>query len=78
LDDTTRLFLTQQQYANDQYNYINNLVALKNLAATLNVNDLEQINAWLNKREQVAYQKAPKVVPHKLNIKEFKYERPDL
>lgn len=43
-----RLFQAQQQLAGDQYNLINALLNLKYLAGTLNVNDLEEINAWLD------------------------------
>ncbi|MFT4060420.1 MAG: TolC family outer membrane protein [Legionella sp.] len=42
-----RLFEAQQQLANDQYNLINSVLALKYLAGTLSVNDLAQINSWL-------------------------------
>ncbi len=42
-----RLFEAQQQLANDQYNLINSVLNLKYLAGTLNVNDLELINSWL-------------------------------
>ncbi|MBA2657920.1 MAG: TolC family outer membrane protein [Tatlockia sp.] len=42
-----RLFEAQQQLASDQYNLINSILYLKYLAGTLNVNDLEEINAWL-------------------------------
>ncbi len=43
-----RLFEAQQQLASDQYNLINSMLTLKYLAGTLNVNDLELINSWLN------------------------------
>ncbi len=42
-----RLFEAQRQLAEDQYALINALLNLKYLAGTLNVNDIEQINAWL-------------------------------
>jgi outer membrane protein len=42
-----RLFEAQEQLARDQYDLINSILTLKYLAGTLNVNDLEQINAWL-------------------------------
>jgi outer membrane protein len=42
-----RLFEAQNQLANDQYNLINSVLTLKYLAGTLNANDLEQINSWL-------------------------------
>lgn len=43
-----RLFEAQQQLASDQYNLINSILNLKYLAGTLNVSDLEEINAWLD------------------------------
>ena len=43
-----RLFEAQEQLANDQYNLINSLLNLKYLAGTLNVNDLEEVNSWLD------------------------------
>jgi outer membrane protein len=49
LRDLTSLYLAQQQYANDQYDYINNLINLKAAAGTLSVDDIKQINSWLSK-----------------------------
>lgn len=43
-----RLFEAQQQLASDQYGLINAILNLKYLAGTLNVNDLEEINSWLD------------------------------
>ncbi|MGQ3891965.1 TolC family outer membrane protein [Legionella sp. CNM-4043-24] len=43
-----RLFESQTQLANDQYNLINALLTLKYLAGTLNVNDIEEVNSWLS------------------------------
>lgn len=42
-----RLFEAQEQLASDQYNLINAFLNLKYLAGTLNVNDIEEINSWL-------------------------------
>lgn len=42
-----QLFEAQRQLASDQYNLILSILNLKYLAGTLNVNDLEEINAWL-------------------------------
>lgn len=42
-----RLFETQEELARDQYGLINAILNLKYLAGTLNVNDLEEINSWL-------------------------------
>ena len=41
------LFEAQEQLAQDQYNLINSILRLKYLAGTLNVNDLELVNSWL-------------------------------
>lgn len=42
------LFQAQEQLAADQYDLINAILNLKYLAGTLNVTDLEEINAWLD------------------------------
>lgn len=42
-----RLFEAQEQLARDQYTLINSILLLKYLAGSLNVNDLEQVNSWL-------------------------------
>jgi len=42
------LFEAQEQLASDQYNLINAILLLKYLAGSLNVNDLEEINSWLD------------------------------
>jgi outer membrane protein len=42
-----RLFEAQNQLANDQYNLINSVLTLKYMSGTLNANDLELINSWL-------------------------------
>lgn len=41
------LFRAQKQLAGDQYNFIKAILNLKYQAGTLSVNDLEEINAWL-------------------------------
>lgn len=42
-----RLFEGQEQLAHDQYNLVNAILYLKYLAGSLNVNDFQEINAWL-------------------------------
>lgn len=42
-----RLFEAQEQLARDQYDLINAFLTLKYLAGSLNVNDLELVNSWL-------------------------------
>lgn len=49
LSALTTLYQAQKLLANDQYTYINNLVALKLAAGTLSLSDIQAINAWLGK-----------------------------
>lgn len=49
LSALTTLYQAEEQYATDEYSYINNIIALKAAAGTLCVQDLQQINAWLGK-----------------------------
>ncbi|OGT48893.1 MAG: hypothetical protein A3E82_04135 [Gammaproteobacteria bacterium RIFCSPHIGHO2_12_FULL_38_11] len=49
LSAMTTLYQSQEQYANDQYSYINNLISLKAAAGTLSISDLRVINSWLGK-----------------------------
>lgn len=42
-----RLFEAQEQLARDQYAFINAILNLKYLSGTLNVDDLTEINSWL-------------------------------
>ncbi len=49
LDDQQNLTQAQQQYAQDQYDFINNILTLKSAAGRLCETDLMQINAWLNR-----------------------------
>ncbi len=63
LSALTTLYQAEQQHANDQYAYINNLIALKVAAGTLSVKDLVDINSWLRKSihfpEQLSVAKIP-------------------
>lgn len=47
------LFQAQEQLSSDQYDLINAIINLKYLAGTLNINDLEEVNAWL-KTQRIA------------------------
>ena len=49
LDQQQKVFLAQTQYTNDRLNYINSLLALKQAAGTLSIEDLKQLNTWLEK-----------------------------
>lgn len=42
-----RLFEAQEQLASDQYNLITAMLTLKYLAGSLNADDLEEVNSWL-------------------------------
>lgn len=52
LNQQQRVFQIQSQYATDRYNYIINLLTLKNAAGTLAQEDLAAINAWLEERSE--------------------------
>lgn len=56
------LFEAQLQLAKDQYNYMNTILKLKYLAGSLNVADLEELNAWL------ATVQINDIAPHKKSI----------
>ena len=47
LNQQQQVFTNQKQYAHDRYAYINDYIALKQAAGTLNPDDLAAINAWL-------------------------------
>jgi outer membrane protein len=47
LNQQQAVFENEVQYAHDRYQYVNDLLALKQAAGTLSPNDLMAINAWL-------------------------------
>lgn len=47
LDAVTNLTQAQQNYANDRYNYVENIIQLKEQAGILSPHDLVLINRWL-------------------------------
>lgn len=49
LNQQQQVLTDEKIYAHDRYAYINNLLALKQAAGTLNPDDLRAINAWLIK-----------------------------
>ena len=51
LQSQQNLFNTFRVYANDQYDYINATIALKEAAGTLSVHDLEEVNTLLTATE---------------------------
>ena len=59
-----RLFEVQTQLAQDQYNLINAILNLKYLSGTLNVQDIMEVNAWLQTTRIVNAPLPKKVVSH--------------
>jgi len=53
LQDLSNVYQSKQQYANDQYTYILNIVTLKQAAGTLDFNDISEINSWLKANKPV-------------------------
>ncbi len=49
LDERQKLLEAQVNYANDRYNFVNNILALKEAAGTLSFGDLLALNRWLTK-----------------------------
>jgi len=47
LDQETSLYQSENDYSQDQYNYIIQTLSLKQAAGTLSANDLMMINSWL-------------------------------
>ncbi|OGT34198.1 MAG: hypothetical protein A3C44_03105 [Gammaproteobacteria bacterium RIFCSPHIGHO2_02_FULL_39_13] len=72
----TTVYQAQLQHANDQYAYINNLVALKAAAGTLSVADLETINRWLGAPIQFPEQTSVAKIP--VGVEENATNKPDI
>jgi len=51
LNQQQNVYQAKQQYASDRYSYVNNLLALKQAAGTLSLDDLVAITAWLEKEK---------------------------
>lgn len=51
LDGRRNLFLAETNYARSRYDYIVNVLLLKEAAGTLNDTDVEQVNSWLGDAE---------------------------
>lgn len=49
LNQQQKVFQAQTQYATDRYQFVNNVLALKQAAGTLSFDDLRAINAWLRR-----------------------------
>src|SRR3989338_3347441 len=67
----TTLYRAQQQYANDRYAYVDNLIALKAAAGTLSVNDLQAINIWLKQEITFPAQLSVSRVPDEEMTQEY-------
>lgn len=59
LNDLSTLYNRQQQYADDQYAYVSDIISLKEAAGTLSVKDLEQVNSWFSK--SIRFKLSPEV-----------------
>ncbi len=53
LDARRSLFLAQTNYARSRYDYIVNVIRLKQAAGTLNPDDLAMVNSWLQRESEV-------------------------
>ena len=53
LDARRSLFLAQTNYARSRYDYIVNVIKLKQAAGTLNPDDLAMVNGWLQRESDV-------------------------
>jgi hypothetical protein len=49
LDSISQLYSQQRNFARSRYDYILNMLQLKQLAGTLGMKDVEQVNSWLAK-----------------------------
>jgi len=58
LNEVTSLYRSQQQYADDQYQYIVDTIELKFNVGTLSVGDIKTINNWLKKNIKLNLPKA--------------------
>jgi len=63
----TELYKVQKIYAEDEHNYIIQLLNLKKLTGTLSLSELEQINSWIKKPGQKS--KTKKVVSKRSSAK---------
>jgi outer membrane protein len=52
LNQQQNVFEAQTKYATDRYAFVNNILALKQAAGTLSIDDLCAINAWLTDKER--------------------------
>ena len=48
-----RLYSSQFDYADSRYNYVLNLMRLKQVVGTLNVEDLNELNSFMDPNNQV-------------------------
>lgn len=62
LNQQQKVFGAKVVYARDRYEYVNNLLTLKQATGTLSPQDLQSINAWLNENRQEE-EPAPRFIP---------------
>ena len=51
LNQQQKVYQAQTEYTTDRYAYVNSILALKQAAGTLSIDDLRIINAWLSEKE---------------------------
>ena len=59
LNAVKALYLSQETWADDRYDYVESIVSLKEQAGTLSPKDLAQINRWLTKPLSFRYLRTP-------------------
>lgn len=57
LNQQQKVFQAQTQYATDRYNFVNNILVLKQAAGTLSFDDLRAINCWLIDKDRTVVTK---------------------
>jgi outer membrane protein len=62
-----RLYSSQFDYADSRYNYLLNLMRLKQVAGTLDAEDLKELNSFMDPNDQVQRVVALRSVADQLN-----------
>ncbi len=73
LNQRQKVFQAQTQYASDRYNFVNNIILLKQSAGTLSFEDLLGLNGWLVEPSETSISKLP--TPHKIGKKKKKRKK---
>lgn len=69
------LYKSQTDYASDRYNFVNNVLLLKQAAGTLSFDDLRAINAWLRDERNTVYRYHTVVTHHTKKTKRLAKHR---